>query len=221
MISTFASTESVPTRRGSGRRSHAAFRLAMAFGIALALTACDGGGPIDPGPQETGGTVSFNFSGDQSGSFSAAGVIQGSPENPAFGTWAAAGWSQEEQQLAVAAFTARTVPAGDWFVLALGNTTGTGTVMLDGAPCLQGEEDGCAMGMLAFDVRQVGEFDPMNDRVYAVVSGTVTITTYTTDRLTGTFSGTGVHLLDLVTSAPEPRTLTIADGSFDVPLIRE
>jgi hypothetical protein len=221
MISTIASTDRVPSHRRSGRRTDAALRLAVAFGSVLALAACGGDGPTDPGPPETGGTVSFSFSGDQSGSFSAAGLIQGSPENPAFGTWAAAGWSQEDQQLAVAAFRARTAPAGDVFVLALGNTTGTGTVTLNGAPCLQGEEDGCAMGMLGFDVRQLGEFDPTNDRVYAVMSGTVTITMYTADRLRGTFSGTAVHLLDLFTSAPEPRTLTIANGSFDVPLIRE
>jgi len=221
MISTIASRNGMSPGLPSGRRTHAALRLAVALGVALTLAACDGGGPGDPNPPETGGTVSFTFSGDQSGSFSAAGMRQGSPENPAFGTWAAAGWSQEEQQLAVAAFRGRTAPAGDWFVLGLGNTTGTGTVTLDGAPCLEGEEDGCAMGILGFDVREPGEFDPTNDRVYAILSGTVTITTFTADRLRGTFSGTAVHLLDHFTSAPEPRTLTIAGGSFDVPLIRE
>jgi hypothetical protein len=140
---------------------------------------------------------------------------------PAFGTWAAAAWDQAEDQLVVAGFRSQTAPNGDLFSLALGHTTGTGTVTLDQEPCLQGEKDDCPIGVLGFNMQPgQGEFDPSVAQLYIVTSGTVNITTYTSDRVAGTFAGTAVHS-EAFTGVPDPRTITIANGSFDVPLLRE
>jgi hypothetical protein len=188
---------------------------------ALVLVGCGGDGPLPPEPRGPTGSVTFNFSGAHSGEFRAEGELsQGLQDITTHGTWAAAAWIEDEQQLGIVAFRGHSPPRGDGFALALGNISAPGTVTLNGEACLLGEEDDCMTGWVGFDT-PFAQHDPMADDVFFITSGTVTISTYTTDRLVGSFAGTAVHLLDLAMAVPEPRTLTIANGSFDVPLLRE
>ena len=191
-------------------------RIALPLAVLFALiTACgdDSTGPDDDGELPSG-SLSFSYDGAVSGTFSVSGAARlGADGEPEFGTWAFGGRDAATNDLAVAAFRARTAPSGDLFSFFMPSVTGPGTVAI----CDFLEADCEVAAALVFDLNLETDID-FSDRFCVLNAGEIEVTALRDDRAVGTFSGMGICFTDAGASTD---VITISSGSFNVPLTDE
>jgi hypothetical protein len=183
-------------------------RLALPAALAL-VAACGDGSPTEPTlPPES--TLAFRHSGERAGSYRVVGeALLDAERRPRHGTWAAA-LQVPGDALAVSAARARTHPLADVFLLAVQNADRTGSYRVD-ARCGADPNERCAAGMLAIGYHwEDGRVAP--EATYLLVSGTVSVTAVTAERIRGTFRGGAAR------TVVGAEVLQIEDGEFDVPI---
>ena len=173
----------------------------VAFGAVL-LSGCDS--VVDPGGDDPEG-VKFSYSGGTTGSFASTGVVStGQDGLPALEAFAMA-QRDSVGGLLLGSFRKTGAARGDLFILQLrGTEPGTYSCGRDAqGPRCYGHL------YLGVDTEQ-----PLSaQEVYAVASGDVVLSSVGPARLRGTFE---IALAEL---APTARTLTVEDGTLDVPLV--
>ena len=168
--------------------------------------------PVPPEQQEP--TVSFTYSGARSGTYRVEGDVSLDAERrPQFGTWAAALQIPGEAP-GVTAAQARTAPLADVFLIALHNITAPGSYPITPQmQCRLTTATSCATGLFVFGFDwEDANRDP--DAAYYIESGTVTVTAIDDEWISGTFETSGPSLF------VSGGTISLASGSFDVPLVR-
>lgn len=191
------------------------FRFAPAFLFVAALAACDG--PTGPGETADPGSLGFSYAGAVSGTFG----VEGAPRldargRPSFGAWAVAGPSVRfpEEKLTVVGLRGENERDAVLFAVSVPRLSAPGTVAID-RNCAGPE---CASALLLF-----GSDDPRTphagvERTCEILSGTLTVTSISEGRVTGTFSGRGHCVADVQRDPFLP--FTISDGSFDAAITR-
>jgi hypothetical protein len=174
---------------------------------AIAVAGC-GDDPVSPGADSV---LSFSYTGAGAAaatSFSAAGQIPANVQT-SFGStsWAAGAAAPTVNYATVAASIPRT--ATTYNFIAIGVTRKTvGTSPVD-ATCDDPEATNCTGVFVFFDFNPDG--DDMAFGCY-LTAGSVTITSITSEKIAGTFSGTGTCLSDAFTESE----FAITNGAFDV-----
>jgi hypothetical protein len=174
---------------------------ALAGAVALLAACSDTTGGSGPGP----GSLSFNYGGDRVGSYSASGTYR--PRGSSFDKVPfAVGVRSSGSDLAVLSYQPVTSTTGNMVLLAVPGVTGNGSYSLASDNC--GSND-CPLALLVFDTNPDLEED--DSQVFAFSSGTLTVTSISGGRMTGTFSGTAETLF-------ADSVITITNGSFDLPV---
>jgi len=161
-------------------------------------------------PERPVPTISFSYSVDRTGAFQAQGdVLLDAEQRPRHGTWAAA-LQVPGDALAVTGTHAHAEPHSDVVLIALNNVNAAGAVAID-PQCGERPAERCAAGMVAFrynwqDGRQ------MPEALYILVSGSVTVSEVTPQRIRGTFRGIAGRV------SGGTGFLLIERGEFDVPV---
>ncbi|HET6228632.1 MAG TPA: hypothetical protein VFE05_01060 [Longimicrobiaceae bacterium] len=156
------------------------------------------------------GSLDFSYAGDVTGTYSVSGVarlVGGVPSGQfaAALTQAASGGGTF---ISIGAFRPGGVPRTDAVFIDLPATTGPTTVTV------------CATAATCAGVEMLfGLNTTLNtvDTDYVLTSGTVVVSTVSSTRVTGTFSGTGVRV-DTNGQAVAGSTFTITNGHFDTPV---
>lgn len=180
------------------------------FAVAVLIAGCDRN-PTIPDPEPT---TSFSYSGDRTGSFQVQGTtaLPSSGELP-YATWTA-GLRNANGTLAVAALQAGDSPFANTFVLALHRISEPGTYAITPEPeCRPTTPTSCVVGHLAFGMNW---FDRSRapSASYLIESGSVTVTAIDAERIRGTF------VASTRPTASGSVTLSLTNGSFDVPIVR-
>ena len=171
-------------------------RLAVA---ALALLAgCNSSEPT--GVVNLSGDLAFAYTGALSGSFSASGQMPQTTTEQRTMDWAAG--ERDDPDIFVDAAVPRSATTYDVVFLSVGSTTvGSSDIAFDADVTI----------LLGAQVSGTGQ--PL--QVCFLNAGTVAITEITATRVKGTFSGTG----SCVDPTPTTTSFTVANGTFDVPLV--
>ena len=180
--------------------------LVLCLALLLPLAACGDDDPVGPDPT---GSLSFNYNGDISGTFSVSGeprlTSTGLPQNP-FAVATTEGGS-------LLVFGARPATGNKFDLVRIEGELGAGTFQVCSAPSAD-----CPGGIFL-----LGLNDALNsfDQAYVLTSGTVTVSEVNGERVRGSFQGTAVRL-DPATGQRDPtRTITISNGQFDAPVDNE
>ena len=192
-------------------RSSFSRALLVSLALCIPVVGCERS-PTEPVQPVRAPTLAFSYSGDISGSYNVEGDVPLDPDGrPRHGTWAAA-LQIPGSDLGITAARAKSAPLADVFVIALHNVSVPGTYALD-RNCNHDTPTSCALGMLAFDYNwNTSEHRP--DPYYLLVSGTITVTSIDADHVRGTFQVGGVR------QAAGSATVSLTNGSFDVPIVR-
>lgn len=179
-------------------------KTALAGAVALLAACNDSTGGSGTGP----GSLSFNYSGDRVGGYSASGTYR--PRGSSFDKVPfAVGVRSSGSDLAVLSYQPVTSTTGNMVLLGVPGVTGTGSYSLSEEDCGTTGRPDCPLALLLFDTNPDLEED--DSQVFAFSSGTLTVTSIADGRMTGTFSGTAeTFFADSV--------ITITNGSFDLPL---
>jgi hypothetical protein len=165
------------------------------IGGLLAVTAGCGDGT---GPGGVSGSVSFSHSGATTGTFSASGSVL--VADPQTATWAAGTRNDASQSIDVEGYVAHPSSTHDYVHVHFPQlTAGTVTVAND------------ATVSIVFGQPQTGAAT----WYCTLTSGSVVLTSLSSARVRGSFSGSGSCL----PSTGSPVAFTVTDGSFDVPLV--
>ena len=144
------------------------------------------------------GDLSFSHSGATSGTFNASGSVL--VADPSVATWAAAARDDAAQSIGIAAHIARPSNTSDEIAIDFPQLTpGTVTVA-----------NGAGVG-ITFGRPQSGAAA----WTCALASGSVVVTSLSSTRIRGTFSGSG----GCVSASGSPAAFTVTSGSFDSPLV--
>ena len=166
------------------------------IGALLAVTAGCGDGT---GPGGVSGSVSFSHSGASTGTFSASGSVL--VADPQAATWAAGTRDDASQSIDVEGYVAHPSSTHDYVHLHFPQLT-PGTVTI---------ANGAAVD-IAFGQPQAG-----TATWYCfLTSGSVVVTSLSSARVRGSFSGSGICL---PAASGSPVAFTVTNGSFDVPLV--
>ena len=178
------------------------FRKLLPLLVMGVLAGCGEGETLLPNEGDPSG-IAFHYSGTESGTHESGGDVQvGSDGLPAAGSWAIAR-PDSLGGLVIAGFEATGPGTGDLFILQIPDQAERAY-----ACTLHGIDDGCH-GRLFLGVSLA---DPAaTDGVYVVVSGSVSLTELSDDRLRGSFS------LGLAESGEGTATLEIDQGEMDLP----
>ena len=176
--------------------------LSPLVGIAFAAGCNDSTGPSKVG------SLSFNYSGDMSGSFSVSGEPNlGTNFYPQNAFAAATNFSGS---VTIAGVKPRTAPLYDVMAMDLSNSDVTGPRTIDF--CSTG---GCPEVFFALGFN--GDGDTF-ETSYIFTSGSVTIAAMDDKRMRGSFSGTATYLDPDTGTLVPARTITVTNGQFDVPI---
>lgn len=177
---------------------------ALAVAVALAAGAAGCGDAAEPAPA---GSVTFDYGGAVSGSFSAAGPpppvsVEGVPE---FGNWALGAAGDSLGGVVIAGFRTTDEETGDLFVLQLDEVrTGEFTC----------EPNAECHGRVLFGIPDHGGLPASEAELwFEIVSGTVQVNRAAGGTLAGTFSFTARDQ-----GGSGDQILTVVAGSFEVPL---
>ena len=179
----------------------------LLVGLSVALVAC-GGDTTAPNNLTTPGSLSFSFSGGAAGSYSATGLP---PTNGtlSFGTspWAAGVRDDAKQAIVVVGTVPKTSTTWDLAVIEITRlTVGSNTINSSCTAAL------CTGVSVAFGTNQASNSFTL---VCLLTTGTVAISSVSSTRATGTFSGSG----SCVSMTGTVSAITVTGGSFDVPLV--
>ncbi|CAN5694021.1 hypothetical protein BH23GEM1_BH23GEM1_12230 [soil metagenome] len=179
--------------------------------IVLAAAACSSGDGRTAGPTEpvgAAGSVSFTYSGAESGSFSVAGqLVPGQSGASGFRIFV------PTDLLFVGGVRARNATHGDFFNLMLPNVTGPGAFSLDGRDCAIA----CPFAFFELDALLQPTSLPSDTDVqkhFVFTAGTVNVTFFNGLRIAGTFAGSASNL----SPAGSVLVITVTNGKFDVPI---
>lgn len=178
--------------------------------LLLPLAAC--GDDNGTGPEEEIGSLSFSYTGDTSGTFSVSGEPRQDSNGNPIGEWAVASTSSGGE-LFIAGLRPTQGAKMDVMFMQLSGVTGPTTI----AVCINPAQitDECPQIFFAQGFNGNGE---TFDRGYFLLSGNVTISAMSSERVRGSFQGTAI-LIDPTTAQPNlGRTITISNGQFDVPI---
>jgi hypothetical protein len=144
------------------------------------------------------GDLSFSHSGATSGTFDASGSVLVPDPNAA--TWAAAARDDAAQSIAIAAHIARPSNTSDEIAIDFPQLTPGTVTVANGAGVT-----------ITFGRPQTGAAAWS----CALASGSVVVTSLSSTRIRGTFSGSG----GCVSATGSPAAFTVTNGSFDAPLV--
>ncbi|HXG71839.1 MAG TPA: hypothetical protein VNJ04_14625 [Gemmatimonadaceae bacterium] len=181
----------------------------LLVGRSVALVAC-GGDTTAPKNLPTSGSLSFSFSGGTPGSYSATGLP------PANGTgalgpspWAAGVRDDARQAIQVVGSVPKTSTTWDLAVVQIARlTVGSNTINSSCTGAL------CTGVSVAFESNQASNSFTL---VYLLTTGTATISSVSSTRPIGRFSGSGSCISMTGTSS----AFTVTGGTFDVPLFAD
>lgn len=181
--------------------------LAAACVVLVTAAACGGDGPTEP--VKLVPSISFTYTGAESGTFAVTG--SGGPNREGA---IAVRIDGSPKVLFVAGTRMRSAAHVDYLDLVLPEVTAPRTFSFAG-DCTSIED--CPMSRVGID--QPVEFDfrapELNESFFVFTAGTVTVTTVSATRLAGTFQGTA----ETLTFEGTPRSITITNGRFDLPLM--
>jgi hypothetical protein len=182
--------------------------IAGAWLMALAAAACGGDGPTDP--VQTAGSLSFTYSGAESGSFAVTGV-----RGPASDGASGVRLSGPPNLLIVGAVRATSGTQQDFFEMWLSDVAAQTTISLGQPECFSTVTD-CPFVVFGRNMpKELPDLGTEVEGYYVFRVGTVTVTTVNENRIAGTFQGTAASL----TLQDTPRVIEITNGKFDVPVM--
>jgi hypothetical protein len=164
-------------------------------GALLAVTAGCGDGT---GPGGLSGSVSFSHSGATTGTFSASGSVL--VADPEASTWAAGTRDDASQSIDVEGYIAHPSGTHDYAHVQFPQLTPGTVTVANGASVT-----------IVFGQPETGTAT----WYCTLTSGSVVVTSLSSNRVRGSFSGSGT----CVPASGSPVALTVTDGSFDVPLV--
>jgi len=180
--------------------------LRRAFFSALSLFAAACSDNESNGPTSLSGSASFTYSGGVSGSFTATGAVPTSGLETS--AWAAGERDATNQVLTVEAFMPRNSSTHDvLFISANRLSVGTSTIT---SSC---SSNVCTVVSLTYAASNTTSG---YDTACFLTTGSVTISSISNSRASGTFSGTGTCI---PLSGGANSSFTITGGTFDVALI--
>ena len=172
---------------------------------ALTLAACGDG----TGSDIASGSLAFTYSGARNGSYSASGTFERTSDS----TFArqpfavgARGSDGATTFASILSYQPATSATGHLVLFSLPNVTAPATLTFD-ANC---DAADCPVGGVIFDTNPDQSEDEAD--FYVFDSGTLEVTSVSSGRLRGTFSGTATEFFG-------DRSITITHGTFDVPLV--
>ena len=173
------------------------------------LAACGSDDPTAPGA--VSGTVTFNYSGAGGGTYSATGALaQTASDVTAQTTTWGTGWKDNtDGSLNVASNIATTSTLSNFLAIVVNRQT-VGTATID-PNCVSTNTTSCTDFVFFVALASSGSAN----FICALDAGSVVIATVTSERATGTFSGTGT----CVDNAGGEQAFAVTNGSFDVPLL--
>jgi len=174
------------------------------------LTSC---GDDDPsGPGNLSGSMSFTYTGAGGGTFNVSGSAPALAANLGNSSFAAGFRDDVETQLAVMGVRARGGGRYDMMVLGISRLT-VGSVNVE-ANCDPSQGDACSGFFLAINV---SEADEEFDFLCIATTGTLSISSISSTRAEGTFTGSG----QCVNEGIQFSNFTIVNGEYDVALLSE
>jgi hypothetical protein len=185
-------------------------RILIVAGLSL-LAACKDS--TSPNTIGASGSVSFTYAGGNSGSYSASGGITSTTTPDFTRNWAAGARDQATTSIAIASVQAQANNTHDTFIMVIPRqTAGNATVSVN---CTETATTTCAALLVSFGESNTN--DQVFQRACGLDSGTLTITSISSTRVSGTFSGTGTCF----TSTGGTSSFTVTNGSFDVALVTD
>lgn len=188
------------------KTKHLAAALAAA---AMALSACGDGTGSSGGTAS--GSLNFDYSGARSGSYRASGTFQRTSDTTfakqAFAV-GARGTISGTTVIDLLSYQPGNAQTGNMVLIELPNATGPATFSLD-ASC--GTDD-CPLAAIIFDTDPNASEDSSD--LYFFETGAVQVTSVSSGRIRGTFSGTATEFVG-------DQTITVTNGTFDVPLVSQ
>lgn len=181
----------------------------LAVALAVAALTLSGCGDSTGSGVKTG-SLSFSYSGARSGSYNASGEYR--PTATSFARQPFAVGSKGVQNgvafISVLSYQPVTTTTGHVVIMLLPTVTAPATLSLD-ASC---DTDQCPLAGVVFDTDPDVAEDESN--LYVFDSGTLQVTSVSSGRITGTFSGTATEILS-------DSSITVTNGAFDVPLVSQ
>lgn len=200
--------------------SRSTLRYLAAVGCLLLVSGCSDAAPSEPEAFDPVGSVSFTYSGALAGSFQSTGQITEPVTSAPLQAVTGATAIRRDSLFSVMATRAAGSSRVDLFTMVLGDARGTGTFQINPLACQQQSLSTCRIALFALDVEPPsqlgGGFDPAPymDRTYVFLQGSVTVTSYSSTRVRGTFTGTAVR----PNAEGLGGFLVISNGRFDVPV---
>lgn len=177
---------------------------------ALVLASCGDDDPFGPG--NLSGSMSFTYTGAGGGSFTASGGAPAVAANIGNASWSAGFRDDVETQLGAMGVRARGGGRYDMMVIGISRlTVGSVSVEADCDPDL-----GEACSGFVF-ITNISEADNDFDFTCVPTTGTLSITSISSSRAEGTFTGSG----QCFNEALQFSNFTVINGTFNVPLLSE
>lgn len=177
----------------------------------LALAAC-GGDDGPTGSTSLSGSLSFAYTGAGGGNFSVSGAAPALSANIGAASWAAGTRDDAANEVSVAGVRARGSNRYDLMVLGIRRVT-VGSVTVD-ANC--DPDSGQSCSGFAF-VLNASEADQNFDFVCVATTGSLAISSISSTRAEGTFTGSG----SCFSAAGTQSNFTVTNGTFNVALLSE
>ena len=186
-------------------------RIGLVAALAM-LAACGSDSGTNPIDANISGSVSFNYTGGGNGSFSATGAITSAAlaSSPYTTTWAAGFKDSTDNSTNIAANIPKGSNTSDFAVITTnGQTASTYNVNVN---CNGSNTTACnSVTLLTGQSANATTFTYL----CSLTNGTITISSISNTKATGTFSGTGTCL----TSTGASSAWVVTNGSFNVPLL--
>jgi hypothetical protein len=181
-------------------------RLLAVFSL-LVLGGCGGDNPQGPQLPATG--VTFSYGGGGGGTFSVTGDVPTGSEGIASRDWAAGLRNLTDDAYVIQALHARGGGRYDIAYAYITRTTVGSTSITAGC-----NPDVSACSMVQFGVN-MSQADENYNFVCVLTGGSISLTEITSERIKGSFSGTGICF----TPSGVSSAFSVTNGTFDVPLI--
>jgi hypothetical protein len=188
------------------RRLH--FTLAVAAAAVVGLGACSD----STGAKDRDSTVSFQYSGFSTGSFTASGnATNASQTHPAFAAAIRDTTDDAEPVVAIVGFQALENGRTSFIDLEFVEPSKPGDISLDDTCGTGTSHVGCGLALLAFNWDLTVDSAAAGEESYLVTGGTVHVSEISSTRVRGTFTAQAED--------DNAHTITVTGGSFDVPFV--